>query len=601
MTIRPAKTDRPVRRKAPSDSEDRFQFLVTIGFIVIVASVVVILIGSVALGYYNSHLKPIATVGGVGITRDDWSARVDLTNFRIGRAESDVREALAAGLIDQATADDRTSTLTTAQNDVENQSLNDLIDLNYEAELAASKGITVSDADVDAAIALEGSTQERRQIEAIFVAPDTSTSLGSTTPAEDQAALASAQAAVTAIGSGMPWAQAAQIYSTDSSNATGGEYGIITAQNTTDAAWVKALFALPVGGTTDIIKGADGIYRIGRVTQILPGSVDPTFLPTLEQNVSLATYRANVKLEKAATELSDKVTSDATSAQVDQVHLAEIDVLGTPGDDSTGEGEIRASHILYSPNHDSQGAAALDPSDPAWATALASAQATADKMKAITDVTQREAAFAALAKTDSDDTSSGAQGGDLGWFVHTCATDAASTCSAMVAEFADPLFSNKALQVGDIVGPVKSAFGYHVIMFMGRRESTDQRLQDVENALSVTGADFATVAKAHSEGDSAANGGDLGWMVKQQVPTEAADIVFGTIPGQVTKAITETDGYHIYHVIERGPRALDPNQVSLITGSAFSDYYSAAKSAAVADGTIWTDPAVLSPASPSPS
>jgi peptidyl-prolyl cis-trans isomerase C len=58
--------------------------------------------------------------------------------------------------------------------------------------------------------------------------------------------------------------------------------------------------------------------------------------------------------------------------------------------------------------------------------------------------------FAAIAKAESDDTGSGAQGGSLGSFPH----------GQMVAPFDQAAFS---LPVGQISEPVKSPFGYHII------------------------------------------------------------------------------------------------------------------------------------------
>jgi len=58
--------------------------------------------------------------------------------------------------------------------------------------------------------------------------------------------------------------------------------------------------------------------------------------------------------------------------------------------------------------------------------------------------------FAKLAAQYSDDPGSKAQGGELGW----------STRESFVKPFADALF---AMQVGEIRGPVKTQFGYHVL------------------------------------------------------------------------------------------------------------------------------------------
>ena len=73
---------------------------------------------------------------------------------------------------------------------------------------------------------------------------------------------------------------------------------------------------------------------------------------------------------------------------------------------------------------------------------------------------QGGADFAALARENSDDIGSKAQGGDLGW----------STREAYEAPFADALF---AMQKGEIRGPVRTRFGYHII-----------RLEDVRPRVS---------------------------------------------------------------------------------------------------------------------
>ncbi|MDB6164817.1 MAG: peptidylprolyl isomerase [Xanthomonadaceae bacterium] len=63
---------------------------------------------------------------------------------------------------------------------------------------------------------------------------------------------------------------------------------------------------------------------------------------------------------------------------------------------------------------------------------------------------QPGADFAALARANSDDTGSKAAGGDLGWVAK----------DVMVKPFEDALF---AMQPGEIRGPVKSEFGWHII------------------------------------------------------------------------------------------------------------------------------------------
>ncbi len=76
--------------------------------------------------------------------------------------------------------------------------------------------------------------------------------------------------------------------------------------------------------------------------------------------------------------------------------------------------------------------------------ALAKAQELRKKLVAGGD-------FAAIAKTDSDDTGSAQQGGDLGEFRR----------GMMVPPFETAAF---ALKIGEISEPVKSPFGYHIIV-----------------------------------------------------------------------------------------------------------------------------------------
>lgn len=78
--------------------------------------------------------------------------------------------------------------------------------------------------------------------------------------------------------------------------------------------------------------------------------------------------------------------------------------------------------------------------------------------------------FAVLAKQYSDDKISGANGGDLGWISR----------GQMVPEFEKQLYK---MQPGEIIGPVKTEFGYHIIMCTGRKDKpipvgvTDQQIE----------------------------------------------------------------------------------------------------------------------------
>jgi parvulin-like peptidyl-prolyl isomerase len=67
------------------------------------------------------------------------------------------------------------------------------------------------------------------------------------------------------------------------------------------------------------------------------------------------------------------------------------------------------------------------------------------------------------------------------------------------------------------------------------------------------GADFAELAKAHSQDDSTReSGGDLGFFPRGiLVATEVEEAAFALQPGQFSEVISSSMGYHIVQVIER--------------------------------------------------
>ncbi len=98
--------------------------------------------------------------------------------------------------------------------------------------------------------------------------------------------------------------------------------------------------------------------------------------------------------------------------------------------------ERRASHILISV--------------PARATAAEKLAARAKALKLLKEAQAHPAQFAQLAAANSQDLGSARKGGDLGFF----------TRSEMVKPFSDAVFS---MRKGEIVGPVESKFGFHII------------------------------------------------------------------------------------------------------------------------------------------
>jgi peptidyl-prolyl cis-trans isomerase D len=118
--------------------------------------------------------------------------------------------------------------------------------------------------------------------------------------------------------------------------------------------------------------------------------------------------------------------------------------------------ERQASHILIAVKPDAPAAEKAAAKKKAEAL-LAQAKAHPDK-------------FAELAKANSQDPGSAPQGGDLGTF----------TRGSMVKPFEDAVFSGK---VGDIIGPVETDFGYHIIKITGETPSHTQSFDQVKASI----------------------------------------------------------------------------------------------------------------------
>jgi peptidyl-prolyl cis-trans isomerase D len=98
-------------------------------------------------------------------------------------------------------------------------------------------------------------------------------------------------------------------------------------------------------------------------------------------------------------------------------------------------------------------------------------EAARKKAEELTAKAQAGADFAQLARENSKDAGSAQQGGDLGW----------AQRGMFVGPFEDALFGMKA---GEIRGPVKTQFGYHVLKLedveQGKQRSFDEARADIE-------------------------------------------------------------------------------------------------------------------------
>ena len=96
----------------------------------------------------------------------------------------------------------------------------------------------------------------------------------------------------------------------------------------------------------------------------------------------------------------------------------------------------------------------------------------------------------------------------------------------------------------------------------GQQEAAAKRAQEVyERAKS--GEDFAKLAVAYSNSQTALDGGALGWRKGSELPTFLADTIARLKPGEVSEPLRTPTGYHIIRLneVRGGSQAAVENQV----------------------------------------
>ena len=578
MTFRPRRQSRPgigTRIRRLFEGEERQQATLSFLFIGAIVIVILALVGSVALSWYNDNLRPLARIGTFEIQPQLMRDRAELESWRIGRDQDRVTEALQNGEIDQATAASRSQALQEQLNSLTTDGLEDLIDVIYQSQLAPAEGINVTPDQVDALLAKEFAGVEKRHMWEIVVKPIAADPLEGPTATEARHALELAQEALAAVNAGTDWATVAHQYSNGDSEPAGGDLGIASPNKILDLEFQRQLFELPLNGTTGIVRVTDvsgnlESYRIGRVTEILPAGEQAGLRDQLFERIPEASVRTLLEYEAAAAGLHDKITNDALAQTPEQARIAVIYIEGEPSDDP----EVDYSEIVFAPDDTLDEPPPAD--DPAWEKARTDAQAVYDELKAITDAETRKTKFAELAQESDSDT--GQDGGAVGFVTRDSPPTAVG----------DALFTGTYAE-GDLVGtgPIKAEDAYYVLLFNEARASVNARIQAVKDALAAPGADFNAVATELSEGPEQKDGGEIGWLTKDQLTEEIGNTVFGMTVGDVSDP-TDIGGFGQYFIKleEKMTRALDPDQIPNIRLSAFEEWYAEKKAAAEDDGTI---------------
>jgi parvulin-like peptidyl-prolyl isomerase len=558
--------------------DGRRNLLISAAFGGVVVVAILILVGAIAIGWYTDNFGELARVNGVSIDRSEFRDRYRVELFRLDYAMRRLRDDLAAGRISQADHDSQAQVLQQRRDEATLQQLvlARLIDQELESQLAVEEGISVTEADVDARIHDDATRPEQRH--AWLIAVDPEVVAGGTPTEEDRtAAREKLEQALADVAAGTTWQEVAAEVSTDSSALQNGDLGYVSASDASlDPAFHDALFAATADAPTGIVEGADGILRAGLVTDIAPAFTDPAFEQQLaDAEIPLAAYRVAARSDVLRGRLEEKIVAGVVDAPSPQRRVAEI-FLAEAAD------RVRVRHILFSPNDDPEGAAnALDPDDPAWATAEAEARALHDELAALADGDDKLLAAFTEAAKDSDEDGAAESGGLLPFLSE----------EELDPEFGAAVFAD-GLENNDLLEPVRSAFGWHVVLFDERQPPAQQRIETLRQRALSPGVSFAAIAQAESEGSEAADGGDLGWIARSQMPAELETPIFDTPVGGVSNVITiPGEGFYLLKVLEEETRLPDGEQLDTLRSIAYRNWYAARRATA----EISTGSSVLTP------
>jgi parvulin-like peptidyl-prolyl isomerase len=553
------------RRRSSVESSDRRNLYLNVGFGLVVVGALIILVVVAAANWYGDHLEPVGSVNGSSITKDEFIARGEIELFRIAIQSSRVEDEFNAGRIDQADRERQQEFLTQRRQQIDGIVLEQLIDTRVQAALAAREGVTVSEADIDAGLARDATNPEQRRVWLIEVEPEVDDDAEEPTAAQVAAARTTAQAALADLEAGKAWEEVAKARSTSLNAATGGDIGYQFLEGQLEQPLADAVFALADDAHTGVLEGDDGVFRIARVTEIVPAREDPNFMVAMENaGISVEGYREAVRADVTRRKLEDKIKeqalADGPQRRVAEIWIPTPEVVQSGGE--LAQDAVRVRHILFSPKDDPEGARTLAADDPAWKAAEDEARAAHARVTRDPDV------FDEIAREDTDDIASADAGGKQDYY----SSESSQLDPAFAAAILVP-----GLQPGQLLDPVRGQAGWHLIQIMYRAPDLD-RARAIKAAAD-SGTSFGELAWSDSYGPEAADDGELGWIARYQLEQALEDAIFATPVGKVSEPVEGADGIHLYLVEQEQVRPLDAEQKALIEEAAFPNWYIGEKDA----------------------
>jgi hypothetical protein len=594
MTFRPPAM-KPTRRRTRQMDTRRTIFLnVAFGFASVAA--VALLGGVLFANWYADHGVPIASVNGVAISKDAVRDRAAVNLARDKRLTADYEVLRNQARITADEYSSLSSTLTTKEDPTTlyQDALSQLTQEQTLQQYADQHGIKVTDADVDAQVAEDGTQAEMRHVMVVEVDPTPTPPSSIPTAEQLAAAQKKAQDYVDSIKSGSKkWDDV----STEASAAgnmgaqgTSGDLGLSTRDALgLDPALVDAIFNLKnVNDVTEVVNCDDGLYRFATITSIVAANKDSGWKDAIGQTASGDAYRASARAEALTSAVKKSIESQLVSGPTTQRHVLEIAV--SPGYGQLGDGpEFKLKIMVFAPNHDTSSASSLPSTDQAWVDAKTRADAAVATLQS--DPTK----FGTLARdtTNNDDPYVASAGGELPWISGPTISGDPSSGTALGMPSLAQAVAQPGLAPG-IIGPIlEETMGYVVADYEGTRPAPAQRMADAQIMLA-TGADFATEVAQYSETADAIKGGDMGWISRYILPTDLEAAIFQTPVGGTSRMIQNSNGYWIFKVLAEETRTADATQQAKMKLVTFNAWLIDLTDAA----NVWTDTAALTALTP---
>lgn len=270
----------------------------------------------------------------------------------------------------------------------------------------------------------------------------------------------------------------------------------------------------------------------------------PTFQQVLAQDgMSYRQFRDQIRREMIIARVQQNRVNDRIYISPQELE----NFLASPVGRAATADDFRVGHILL--------AIASDASSAAVAEAEAEASRITSELRDGADFAQMAVAHSAGQRA--------LEGGDLGW----------RKAGQLPSLFADQVLE---AEVGEIVEPIRSASGLHIVKLMDRRgagstviqqtrvrhilvqpneirsEGESEALINDIRARLEAGAPFEDLARDYSDDPgSALSGGDLGWTQAGQMVPAFEERMMITAVGETSDPFRSRFGFHILEVLER--------------------------------------------------